>query len=79
MYIVHDRGAAGYGSDKQALLMAEASGVGPKSLPLLPPPNVLEQDGSVKVPTRWENLLKRSEEQLRKHTELVKNKKQSSP
>lgn len=79
MFVAHDRGAAGFGSDKLALLMAEASGVGPKNLPLLPPPNVLEQDGSVKVPTRWENLLKRSEEQLRKHTDSLKQKSQSLP
>lgn len=72
LWVGSRRGAAGAGSDKHALLMAEAAGVGPKDLMLLPPPNVLEEDGSVKVPTRWENLLKRSEEQLKKHTDSLK-------
>ncbi|GMH44048.1 hypothetical protein BSKO_11982 [Bryopsis sp. KO-2023] len=60
------KGAAGGGSDKLALLSAEAAGVGPKHLSLAAAPHVLESDGSVKVPTRWENLLKRSEETLKK-------------
>ena len=41
----------------QALLQAEASG----TLALMPAPHRLDVDGSVKVPEKWENMVKRSE------------------
>lgn len=41
----------------QALLQAEANG----DLALLPAPHRLDVDGSVKVPEKWENMVRRSE------------------
>lgn len=41
----------------QALIEAEASG----KLALMPAPHRLDVDGSVKVPEKWENMVKRTE------------------
>ncbi|BDA45542.1 Pre-mRNA-splicing factor 18 [Coccomyxa sp. Obi] len=52
------RGAAGSGSDKQALLEAERKGM----VPLLEAPKHFhDKDGTIKVPPKWENILKQSE------------------
>ncbi len=51
------RGAAGGGSDKQALLEAAAKGELPLALPAAP--HYMEQDGSVMVPRKWNQILKR--------------------
>eukprot|EP00884_Botryococcus_braunii_P016793 jgi/Botrbrau1/3798/Bobra.0183s0030.1 len=48
-------------SDKQALLEAESKGESWQRLGLPAPPNVLESDGSVKVPPKWENILRASD------------------
>jgi hypothetical protein len=45
----------------QALLEAEKKGENWQTLGLPAPPNVLESDGSVKVPPKWENILRQSE------------------
>lgn len=54
------RGAAGGGSDKLALLEAEAKGNDWKTLGLPAPPHFMEKDGSVKVPPKWENIISRA-------------------
>ncbi|CAL5228863.1 g12074 [Coccomyxa viridis] len=52
------RGAAGGGSDKLAMLEAERDGKGWKELGLLPAPHFHDKDGSVKVPSKWENIVR---------------------
>ncbi|KAK9904116.1 hypothetical protein WJX75_004917 [Coccomyxa subellipsoidea] len=52
------RGAAGSGSDKQALLEAERRGL----MPLLEAPKHFhDKDGTIAVPRKWDNILKQSE------------------
>ncbi|KAK9802898.1 hypothetical protein WJX73_003346 [Symbiochloris irregularis] len=55
------RGGAGAGSDKQALLEAANKGEDWKALGLQAAPHYVESDGSIKVPEKWENIVKRSE------------------
>lgn len=45
----------------QALLEAESRGETWQTLGLPAPPSVLEGDGSVKVPPKWENILRASD------------------
>ncbi|KAK9829564.1 hypothetical protein WJX72_006515 [[Myrmecia] bisecta] len=63
----HDagRGAAGSGSDKQALLEAERKGEGWKQLGLLPAPHNVGPDGTINVPKRWDNILSEAERNMR--------------
>ena len=56
------RGVTGGGSDKTALLEAEANGELP--LALEQAPHYVEKDGSIKVPTKWKYLLARGQEAL---------------
>lgn len=45
----------------QALLQAEKSGSTADKLGLLPAPHHLDADGSVRVPQKWENMVRRSD------------------
>lgn len=55
------RGVTGGGSDKAALLEAEANG----ELPLLAQaPHYVEKDGSIAVPVKWKYILARGQEAL---------------
>ena len=54
------RGTRGGGSDKAALLAAEAKGELPLALPAAP--HHIDRDGSVKIPPKWENILAREVE-----------------
>jgi len=54
------RGVLGGGSDKSALLEAEARGEDWRQLGLPEAPHFIEHDGSVKVPTKWQYILARA-------------------
>jgi pre-mRNA-splicing factor 18 len=56
------RGTRGGGSDKAALLAAEAKGELPLALPAAP--HHIDKDGSVKIPPKWENILAREVEKV---------------
>eukprot|EP01025_Chloroclados_australasicus_P065014 TRINITY_DN878_c1_g1_i1.p1 TRINITY_DN878_c1_g1~~TRINITY_DN878_c1_g1_i1.p1 ORF type:complete len:530 (+),score=84.68 TRINITY_DN878_c1_g1_i1:178-1767(+) len=58
------RGAAGGGSDKQALLEAQRSGTTWKDLGLAEAPHFVEGDGSIKVPPKWSAQIKNAENDL---------------
>ncbi|KAF6246112.1 Prp18 domain-containing protein [Scenedesmus sp. NREL 46B-D3] len=51
------RGVAGSGSNRNALLQAQAKGELPLALPAAP--HLVAADGSVKIPPKWENVLRR--------------------
>lgn len=55
---------AGAGSDKLALLEAEATGTDWRSLGLPEAPHYLEKDGSVQVPHRWQYIVGQEEQRL---------------
>jgi pre-mRNA-splicing factor 18 len=50
------RGAAGGGSNRGALLESQARGEVPLALPAAP--HHVASDGSVKIPAKWEHILK---------------------
>ncbi|MEW5304954.1 MAG: hypothetical protein WDW36_007527 [Sanguina aurantia] len=56
------RGSTGHGSDKLALLDAEEAGQDWRSLGLAPAPHFVEHDGTIMVPTKWSNTLRRATE-----------------
>ncbi|WIA14842.1 hypothetical protein OEZ85_001561 [Tetradesmus obliquus] len=51
------RGIAGSGSNRDALLQAQAKGEMPLALPAAP--HLVAPDGSVKIPPKWQNVLRR--------------------
>eukprot|EP01024_Parvocaulis_polyphysoides_P013217 TRINITY_DN15153_c0_g1_i2.p1 TRINITY_DN15153_c0_g1~~TRINITY_DN15153_c0_g1_i2.p1 ORF type:complete len:478 (-),score=115.68 TRINITY_DN15153_c0_g1_i2:295-1728(-) len=61
------RGAAGGGSDKQALLEAQKSGTTWKDFGLPEAPHFVEGDGSIKVPPKWSAQVKNAENDLLKN------------
>eukprot|EP00798_Chlamydomonas_sp_ICE-L_P010079 gene10079-7976_t len=58
------RGVAGAGSDRMALLEAEAKGEDWRSLGMVDAPHCMDRDGSVLVPTKWQYILQRGAEQV---------------
>jgi pre-mRNA-splicing factor 18 len=50
------RGVAGGGSNRAALLQAQARGEVPLALP--PAPHHVAPDGSVRIPPKWDSILK---------------------
>eukprot|EP00775_Hariotina_reticulata_P006926 gene6926-7144_t len=56
------RGSAGAGSNRQALLEAQAKGELPLALPAAP--HSMAPDGSVKIPPKWEHVLKQQIKQV---------------
>ncbi|GAX85653.1 hypothetical protein CEUSTIGMA_g13068.t1 [Chlamydomonas eustigma] len=58
------RGIIGGGSDKLALLEAEAKGEDWKNLGLEQAPHFLEKDGSIQVPTKWRYMLQRAKDKI---------------
>lgn len=50
------RGVAGGGSNRVALLEAQAQGQMPLALPAAP--HMMASDGSVKIPQKWNNILR---------------------
>lgn len=57
-------GIAGAGSNRLALLEAEARGEDRQALGLPDAPHYLESDGSIKIPTKWEYILAREQEKV---------------
>lgn len=57
-------GAAGGGSDKKALLASEAAGLRKEVLALPAAPHFMERDGTVKVPPKWENMVRANQKLL---------------
>lgn len=51
------RGVAGGGSNRVALLEAHAHGEMPAALPAAP--HMMAPDGSVKIPPKWDSILRR--------------------
>lgn len=64
----HDpgRGAAGGGSDKLALLAAEAAGENAAALGLPAAPHYMAPDGSVRIPAKWKSVMAQQEKALYK-------------
>lgn len=58
------RGTAGGGSDKVALLTAEAHGDTQQSLGLPEATHFMAKDGSVQIPRKWNNVMREQEQQL---------------